>query len=212
MKAKFRSHLVRGAALASIAGASLISGQAQAATCSLSSLASCNQTIGDWTFSGFSFSGFTESGADLFDLTTLSPANAQVQISWSPVRTSFPLTGSFSYTLSLAAGRTFDVGQANITGSFATLSTSVASSALTAAATSTNGAGSPVPFKPNLTTATFTQAFAYTGGTQFNSVGAAYLTTEQGTFTGTPGPLPLFGAGAAFGFSRKARRRIKAAA
>jgi hypothetical protein len=30
------------------------------------------------------------------------------------------------------------------------------------------------------------------------------------TFTQTPGPLPILGAGAAFGFSRKLRRRIKA--
>jgi hypothetical protein len=37
------------------------------------------------------------------------------------------------------------------------------------------------------------------------------LTNTYTQTTGTPGPLPLFGAGAAFGFSRRIRRRIKGA-
>lgn len=68
------------------------------------------------------------------------------------------------------------------------------------------------------------------GGPQFGSIdftnscdnslsfqpgfGSLYLTNSaQGTFQGltppVPGPLPLFGAGAAFGFSRKLRRKIR---
>jgi hypothetical protein len=34
------------------------------------------------------------------------------------------------------------------------------------------------------------------------------LTTDDQSSNGVPGPLPLFGAGAAFGFSRKMRKRI----
>jgi len=209
-----RSLLLGIAAAAAATSPIFFQAPAQAATCSLGALGTCNQTIGDFTFSGFSISGFSDSGSDVFDLTTTSPASAQVQISWSPVRDSGSLSGSFSYTVTLGSGRTFNQAQANITGSLATFATALASAGLPVDSTSTGGPGTTVSFNSNLTSATFTQTFSYTGtpaSSFFNSVGAAITTTPPGTAE-TPGPLPLLGAGAAFGFSRKLRSRIKLAA
>lgn len=50
---------------------------------------------------------------------------------------------------------------------------------------------------------------------QYSNVGGSQINSSEGNFTATaiggtpvPGPLPLLGAGAAFGFSRNMRRRI----
>ena len=44
-----------------------------------------------------------------------------------------------------------------------------------------------------------------------NSLGTTYSITP-GPASEVPGPLPILGAGAAFGFSRRLRHRIKVAA
>lgn len=74
-----------------------------------------------------------------------------------------------------------------------------------------NSATTPdVAFAANTTSSTFANTLdanaAGNGVTQF-----ANRLTQQ-TTTQTPGPLPLLGAGAAFGFSRKLRNRVKLAA
>lgn len=48
--------------------------------------------------------------------------------------------------------------------------------------------------------------------TYSNFVNNSPLPTFTNTITQTPGPLPILGAGAAFGFSRKLRKRIKQSA
>jgi hypothetical protein len=45
-------------------------------------------------------------------------------------------------------------------------------------------------------------------GSQLNTSGGNFLSTASGPPVPTPGPLPILGAGAAFGFSRSMRRRI----
>jgi len=50
--------------------------------------------------------------------------------------------------------------------------------------------------------------------TTFNNavlVGDTFTYAQATLYTGAPGPLPLFGAAAAFGYSRKLRKRIKLA-
>jgi hypothetical protein len=48
-----------------------------------------------------------------------------------------------------------------------------------------------------------------TSGTLYTSVSGDAIDSQESSFV--PGPLPIFGVGAAFGFSRKLRKRIKAA-
>lgn len=58
--------------------------------------------------------------------------------------------------------------------------------------------------------ATLTASIQYRNisGSQVLTSGSNLVTTASGGTAATPGPLPLFGAGAAFGFSRRLRRRI----
>jgi len=63
-------------------------------------------------------------------------------------------------------------------------------------------------FTPSVTSSTFSTKLTPTGGVidQFTS---RYIQSDPTT---VPGPLPILGIGAAFGFSRKLRKRIKHAA
>ena len=63
---------------------------------------------------------------------------------------------------------------------------------------------------PSLRSETFTASMSVTSG-QMNQFSTSTL-WEPPVTTPTPGPLPLLGAGAAFGFSRKLRSRIKLSA
>jgi hypothetical protein len=202
--------------LAAISAGGLLAGQAQAANpCLLSALTgdanACNSSSGDFEVSAVTFTGFTPTATDLLGYT-LSGNDLQAQLNFLPGRTA-PITGTLVYTLTLKNGRTFDTAQANITGNNGIFSTSTTSLGLPSAATSSGGAGSTVSFTPGLTTLTFTQAFsaAADGSLVLNSLGTIYSTTPGRTDTEVPGPLPLLGAGAAFGFSRRLRNRIKVA-
>jgi hypothetical protein len=83
-------------------------------------------------------------------------------------------------------------------------------SPLIAIQTSEGGASVQGIFGPDVRSAAFTSTLIVTS----NSVTQFQDTISQRTNNGTsvPGPLPLLGAGAAFGFSRKLRRRIKVVA
>ena len=204
-----------------LSGIVLQAGESKAATCLLNNLASCDQTIGDLVFSNFSFAGFA-AGGNTFTITNPAPGTSgSVSLNFAPSDLTASTTGSFGYNISLLSGRTFAVAESNITG--ATLgggsySTSLSSSGLIAPANSANGnsPGSTSSFNSGLTSQVFTQSFVFTavnGGGQIDTLsnlGAAIGTTSQGTKV--PGPLPVLGAGAAFGFSRKLRNRIKQAA
>lgn len=50
---------------------------------------------------------------------------------------------------------------------------------------------------------------SYTGGGTSSAAGETYAVATELTPVSVPGPLPLFGVGAAFIFSRKLRKRIK---
>lgn len=82
-------------------------------------------------------------------------------------------------------------------------------SPLIATATSPGGASVIGIFPDDVKTAPFTSTLTVTA----NSVTQIQDTLTQKPHTSSvPGPLPLLGAGAAFGFSRKLRRRIKVVA
>jgi hypothetical protein len=63
-------------------------------------------------------------------------------------------------------------------------------------------------FTPSITSSTFSTTLTPSAGVidQFTS---RYIQSDP---TAVPGPLPILGIGAAFGFSRKLRKRIKLAA
>jgi hypothetical protein len=203
--------------LAAISAGGLLAGQAQAANpCFLSALAgdvdACNSASGDFEVSAVTFTGFTPAATDILGYT-LSGNDLQAQLNFLIGKTAPITNATLRYTLTLKNGRTFDTAQANITGNNGIFSTSTTSLGLPSAATSSGGAGSTVGFTPALTTLTFTQTFSSTaaGALVLNSLGTIYSTTPGRGDEEVPGPLPLLGAGAAFGFSRRLRNRIKVA-
>jgi hypothetical protein len=187
--------------------------QAAGTSCSLASLGTCNITLENVQYSGFSFSGFTPVAGDVFNLAGFS-ASGTVSLSFSPDRLVDTL-GTFSYTATLLNGLTFNKAQANLTGSTlgnGSYSTTLLSAQLPTSPTSTNGAGAFENFNPGFTSQVFTQNFHFDFFSQpdtLTSVGAAFTTKAPAS---VPSPLPILGTAAAFGFSRKLRSRIRLAA
>ena len=205
--------------LAAIAFGGLLAGEAHAANpCFLKDLAgppaapsACNFTTGNYQVTDLTYTGFTPSTFDYITYT-LSGTDLQPQLTFLPGRTS-TITGSISYKITLTGGYNFATAQANITGNNGVFSTTTTSTGLPTSATSVGGAGTTVSFTPSLTSQTFTQSFSATpsGALVVNSLGTIYSITP-GPASEVPGPLPILGAGAAFGFSRRLRHRIKVAA
>ncbi|MCP9930307.1 hypothetical protein KBY82_05870 [Cyanobium sp. AMD-g] len=185
--------------------------------------------IGDKQFSGFSFTGAAlNPGASVLFSQVLTNLY-QIQYNFDP-QVSSPVEGTFGYTISitpagLAAGNVFLDAQANITGGIlgsggGSFSTTVDSPELSADlfAASSNVGSSPgniAVFAPDTITASFLQSFSGLSGTgpsTVNSFGIQFTQNQPSTDTQVPGPLPILGAAAAFGFSRKLRSRIKQAA
>ncbi len=189
-------------------------------------------TLGDKTWSGFSFGGgFTPLANDKISFTVLSPTQYQIQYLLDPTRNA-PISGIFNYSVTIlpdfvAAGFLLQAAESNVTGSAAGLGpvgnfqTSVSSSKFDfagplSAGSTASGFPSPSltkPFLPATTTASFSQAFsaanAPSGGNlaSISSFGLVVIQNKEFTEK-VPGPLPILGAAAAFGFSRKLRRRI----
>jgi len=198
--------------LAVVSLGGLLAGDAHATNpCAAINPATCNFTIGNFQVTDFSFTGFTPTASDVISYT-LSGNDLQPQLTFVPGRTD-PISGSISYKITLTGGYTFATAQANITGNNGTFFTSTTSSGLATAASSTGGAGSTVGFNTGLTEQFFSQSFTAepSGALVANSLGTIY-SIIPGEVSETPGPLPILGAGAAFGFSRRLRHRIKVAA
>lgn len=191
----------------------------------------CNggdRTVGDKILSEFDFSGVSYLATDTMSFSRIpNSLGYQFQYNFFPILSS-PFSGTFSYRVSitpegLAAGNTFQKVQANITGNvqssngtfITTVSTDPAVNPLIIQASSNNIAPGENPsddafFGPGVTSAVFTQSFALAGLPQGASVvNSLGLTLTQKGPDSVPGPLPILGAGAAFGFSRKLRRRVR---
>ena len=179
---------------------------------SLTGLSADGCFIGDKVYSGFSFSGLSQGG---FNFTK---SGADHTFSGSGLN----FTGSnfsYSYTVSLynpPAGQEFFKYNTNAAGS-ATGSALVFSKSLTTPLPTNSTAtellpGNIVTFPAGTVSAlTFTSNLNLTGG-KIDTI-TDTLTQKIGEPISTvPGPLPILGAGAAFGFSRKLRNRIKLAA
>jgi hypothetical protein len=227
-----RHNLLASAAMAIAFGAILQAGESkaqQSVSCNPGVAGSCaaGLSVGDKLANAFSFLGDFNPTADdelkfSFDPTT---GVYQLQLEANPDRSlSFGASAAtdFFYTISiinpgLAAGNTFAVAQSNITGSTiafppansGSYTTTITSSSLTGPITAASGSNPSgfVAFKPGVTSASFKQSFSATGVASVSSLGISFL--QQTPPSEVPGPLPLLGAGAAFAFSRKMRRRIR---
>jgi hypothetical protein len=160
---------------------------------------------GDKIYSDFSFTGFANS-------TNLSITNSDLQHTFSAAGLNFGVgtTASYSYTVAIAPGNP----DASFLGYRTAATTSdvfvplAGAKTLTATpnggvSTSANGTlGNVVFYSPTIAgPVTFTGSINVTGG-------------RMDVFTDTliqqvvPGPLPILGAAAAFGYSRRLRKRL----
>lgn len=186
-------------------------------------------TVGDKTLTEFNFDGIDFEPLDNMTFTTFGPGGIfhQFQYNFATPLPESPFAGSFSYRVSITTpGNTFAKIQANITGStegsgsfITNVSTNPAVAPVSSIASSSNilpgiNPGNDAFFGPGVTTALFTQSFSLNGSNPnlaiVNSLGVTL--TQQTPTDSVPGPLPILGAGAAFGFSRKLRRRVQRAA
>jgi len=163
---------------------------------------------GDKIYSDFSFTGFANT-------TNLSITNAGLQhtLSASGLNLGAGANASYSYTVAIAPG--------NPGASFSAYRTSATTSNIGTAlvgtktltgtpigdvSTSTNGAvGNVVFYSPTIAgPVTFTGSMNVTAG----RIDAFTDTLAQQIQVPVPGPLPILGAAAAFGYSRRLRKRL----
>jgi hypothetical protein len=214
-----------GAALFAAAGTFAFAGAApaNAAACpngsaALSTLVplaySCDQ--GGFIFKLTSFAGFAGLDAISFSNPTATEFNYSIQA--NATWTSGPKT--FTYTLTAPLGKVFEsytsslssarpnnkAGKFNVDGSVGNALATLVNSTATGAQYDYT---SPLP-----TSETFTDTLYDITGNGIQTVQASFSVVDAPAppTPAVPGPLPIFGAAAAFGFSRKVRNRIKAAA
>jgi hypothetical protein len=207
-------NLLASATIASAGSALLMAGSAQASiSCTFGTLASCAGTVGKLTFSNFQASGSAEPG-DLITIL-LSPNSGVYSISsnYTPSSASNALTGSgnLSFDVSALPGFALNTASANSD------SDNQASPLFAFTSTLSNLPGGPLVSTganvgPSSFTSGSTSSSVLISWAQGSSLNEAYgsslrLTTNPPSITAVPGPLPLLGAGAAFGLSRRLRRR-----
>jgi hypothetical protein len=172
--------------------------------------------IGDKKYSNFSYTsvgGTGVSATDTFQFSQLGASqefhNLNVQSSTSFLGTTVTLT----YTIEILAPSTLELESytSNITGD---VMTSWAQSFVG------NGGPSSTAGYPTLAQEATTPMVDFLPGTTSDTLTTTLIASNSGAgvtqfanrVTQTPGPLPILGAGAAFGFSRKLRKRIKSVA
>jgi hypothetical protein len=210
-----------GAALFAAAGTFAFAGAApaNAAACANGSVAlstlsplafSCDQ--GGFTFKLNSFSGF--SGLDAITFQNPSPTQFRYSLQGNSVWTSG--TKILNYSLTAPSGKLLSVHTASLSsaqitpgsGTFTVAGTNTATSTMT----NNNTTAGAVSYPANLASDTFTATLSSISGGGVETVQSSYGVVDAPPTPAGPGPLPIFGAAAAFGFSRKVRNRIKAAA
>ena len=213
--------LSKAAIVASFAAPVAFSSPSFAQSCSPGMIAdyvgygSTGCTNGDKIYSDFSFSGFNTSSTSL----SITDSGAQHTFSASGLNFGAGTMASYSYKVAIAPGNPNASFLAYRTGA----QTSDVFNALVSTKTLTgtpNGGvstglgdngGNVVTYSPTITgPIDFTGTINVTSGRMdvFTDTVVQKITSTSAV----PGPLPILGAGAAFGFSRKLRSRIKSAA
>lgn len=174
---------------------------------------SCTSAEG-FTFKITSFSGFA--GADTFSFTNGGTNNFQYSLQGSSAYVAAGSPYAVSYELTAPSGRLLDMfttgGSTSIPGANSTwvISENSAQNKTASGTVAFSGQTNAVAdFIPNILSTTFTGTLNVSA--QNISSVTSLVTSDTLPVTTVPGPLPILGAAAAFGFSRKVRNRIKAA-
>ena len=204
------SRSLTGAALLVSAAALINAGESKSATieCFLSDLSACGGILGDKDFTGFEISGYMPNASDKVTVMQLDDV-WQVDVD---LNSFINKTGTLKYNVAVTGTNfTFNETSVSVSGSTnATLKPTVAST-MTGTPTgievfTTNTAASQTrTFTTKPTSIAVSQVFTAAPARSINSFTTTY--TQN-----VPGPLPLLGAAAAFGFSRRLRSRIKTSA
>jgi hypothetical protein len=174
-------------------------------------------THGTATFKGVSIGGGSGQFTFANPLTGFYTAN----LNFNPSYNSAGVTQKFSYTLEstspfVATGLTSQMQAFFETGAFTKKVCAGGFGVGPCTTISTSGSAStgvaPIPLVGGPATMIYVEdEYTTTGNGLINGISNSFFTEEFPTDR-VPGPLPLLGAGAAFGFSRKLRNRMKLAA
>jgi hypothetical protein len=196
---------------------------AKAGSCLLTNIASCVLTEGDKTISNISIGGggFTPTGTqDL--MFSIASGSWVVQTVFGPNQgTTADSTEAdpilLNYTITINDPTkyfnkwTIQGDDNTLTGGNTVQTVTVTGGNPSPVSLTSNNASPPIPadsmFMTNTQSINVTSSFYTNGSTTFNSISQKF--TQRMDSQGVPGPLPLLGAGAAFGFSRRLRNRIK---
>ena len=222
-KAFLAAGLLSGAALSSI----VFAAPASAADCgmvttisSLGVAGSCT-TSGGWTFLLNSYSGFAANDNLSFTGGGGTPPTSS-PLTYGILQQAGPWTSSgnpykINYTVTAPTPKLLSMYTSSLTSSVSgvpggdagTWDVSGTPGAAMATFSTPGSVNGMKTYSPGLASDTFTGTLNVTSG-QIQSV-TSTINNKDATNT-VPGPLPLLGAGAAFGFSRRIRSRIKLAA
>ena len=216
-----RNHFKLGVALLTTAGTLVVTGAApaNAAACpqpgsfALSTLIplafSCDQ--GGFTFKLTSWSGFDGSDSISFSNPTPDTFNYSIQANTPWASGSKILNYMVTAPVNkLLSGHTASLNTAVFAptnGKFTVAGVNSAQGVMTNSVVNPGSILYGTPLSPD----TFTATLDSISGGAVQVVNSTY-SSVMAPMTAVPGPLPILGAGAAFGFSRKLRRRIKLAA
>jgi hypothetical protein len=196
---------------------------AKAGTCALTALSSCVLTEGDKTISDISITGggFSPTAAQSLMFSIASGSWVVETIFGPDQNTTQPSTSAdpilLSYKLTIN-DPTMKFDKWTIQGDDNTLNGGTTSQTVNVTGGNSSppslvsiDANNPTPpnamFMTDTNMINVTSSFYTNGTTTFNSISQKF--TQRQMSQGVPGPLPLLGAGAAFGFSRRLRNRIK---
>lgn len=167
-------------------------------------------TVGDKTVSNINLGSLdSQSTFNFIDNTSFNFHTLSVQGNISSVA-----TGSWSYRIAATSPSMIYEAQTQPTLGLAsgtsTSTLTVLSGIPTSVTSGVNGAQSPImSFGPGVSFVDVTTSWVATPGESIATITDKFSQTQP--VVPTPGPLPLLGAGAAFGFSRRLRQRVKLA-
>jgi hypothetical protein len=202
------SRSLTGAALLLSAATLINAGESKAALfeCFLNNLSACGGQLGDKNFTGFNLTdlvGYTPSATDTLTITEADGVwTVETRFTPSLINKS----GTLNYNIAIVGTNfTFKETEVNVGGSTQAPRASVLSTMTGIDPFLTNtGIAQTRPFTTKPSSIAVSQKFTAANRT-LNSFTTTY--TQN-----VPGPLPLLGAAAAFGFSRRLRSRIKTSA
>jgi len=199
--------LIGSLALVAVSLSTLHAGHANAAlTCTFGSLASCNGTEKNVTFSNFAATGTGYGSTDTITIIFNSPNIYSLSYNFNggpPALLSS--TGSISFTAVATGGVSFISASSNsdVINPSATFTSIL--SGLPGSIVTTGANAGPADFNPGVSSTNVVTSWSVDGTGVANNASLTLRTQGQPV----PGPLPLLGGTTAFGFSRKLRQRIK---